>query len=522
MSLSIPLRYFLPETRFAVRVTPSTTVEVRPATVLVAGDLLGVLVPSNATVEAALSRGTQHAADEETRVRRSIADQEEERAVDGESGATEAVRPGYVPLPPGTTIEVEPAGSYVVPRLEVKVTSTVRAARRFRCVTTIKENFLEEIVVSVGLSDDGLIETVNTESSRDLSPIIDLASKVFSLVLLPFSGIAGMLHVTSATPPTGGSATGSEEEAANAGPLEKQWGAKNPELQKVMEAIEARISGLLETISDSATTTKDTIEVGEVLAVLYRELAALDRVRREWIAGHVRTGQPEVWEFTSDELVFGNVRPGREFPATLSADLQYSDAVRQLADRHGVLLVLSGSAADKPVTTPGGERDREDEILFRRPRPSAIAMYRREKDEPGAAWTLQPETIQRLDVVDSWSHVDSLSLKGEFWHKHAFKMDLHPDRSIKTYGLTSKTSLGPLASSVGGLVSAGRAAYDEVSKLPSDEEQELSRAKLKLDLLTASDGYSKLSATHQRNAELAELEQRVKIAELRTKPGARP
>lgn len=383
-------------------------------------------------------------------------------------------------------------GSQLEKVLDVGLSSRVRPDRFARCVTTIEESLLEKVSLSVSLDEGGLIDTLGTESGRDVSPVIDLASKVISLgaALAPFV-VLGVQH---------------PEPPSIQPSLEDQWEAAHPRSGAALTRLAAQIDtylGVLETSKMSA----EIIAAGEALTVLHRELAAVDRMRRDWIAAQAHALDPQSWTLQTTDLLRLH-EP--ELLDELPANQQTPKGADELA-RQGILLALVDLERRQPPENRPN-LDRTDEILFRRARPVTLGVYRRESESDG--WTLDPAFTRDLDVVDAHSSLDEISLQGPWMRTRKIQLDFYPDRSVKTYGVTSETTVAGAVTAVGGLLEA-------VKELPGvgakKAQRELDDAKIKRDLLQTSSEYAQLSATHDRAAELAELEQRVKLAELTDK-----
>ncbi|GAA0808024.1 hypothetical protein [Spirilliplanes yamanashiensis] len=229
------------------------------------------------------------------------------------------------------------------------------------------------------------------------------------------------------------------------------------------------------------SSAADVVASGEALRALRREAAAVDRLRREWIAQHAGVGDPAGVELAVEDLVTLKKKAG-ELPRRMGPDaVNVPAAWADVADRYGAFVAVADPVRnwDKPQT-PALETT--DGIVMRRPRPVRVGVYQRSEGEDGAeVWELRADAVT-LDVVDDYSYYDVISLDGRWWHDRKVQLTMYPDQSIKTWAVTSSSMAGAIATSVGTLVDAAGAAQ--------------------------------LSATHERAAELAELEQRVKLAEL--------
>lgn len=247
---------------------------------------------------------------------------------------------------------------------------------------------------------------------------------------------------------------------------------------------------------------------------MQRELAALDRMRREWIAGKAKSLPSQTWTISAENLV--NLTDWEDhLPDVLPVDTDIPTELDDLAAAN-VLPVLSAKNRPLAKTDPPARGTyNEDSIVFRRPRSAVFGVYQRESAI--APWKRVRHLTADLDVVDSYSPQDKVSFDGNWLHNRKIDLAFHPDGSIKTYGVTAASTLSGIATAAGSALDAVGAAHKERTSKPDATEQALADAKIKLDLLKTSSEYAQLSAVHERAAELAELEQRVKLAELQRK-----
>lgn len=103
-------------------------------------------------------------------------------------------------------------------------------------------------------------------------------------------------------------------------------------------------------------STNEIVTVGQVLDIVNRELAAADRMRREWIAGQGRAIRSNTVDLTIDDLV-----PLETCPPELPAHLSTPPGIAAtLASDYGVLV-----ARVEPPPSPSGSV------------PATVAVYRR-------------------------------------------------------------------------------------------------------------------------------------------------
>lgn len=210
--------------------------------------------------------------------------------------------------------------------------------------------------------------------------------------------------------------------------------------------------------------------IGAALEVVHRELAAADRMRREWVAGQgydVRTG---TWDLTVDDLL-----PVEGTPRTLPAGTALpSELAESLALEFGVLVALSTSASDGPGGT------------------STVAVYRRPPvDLPDGA---------RPAADDVWRRDDVLS--------HLLLADAGGQAAAAVASLPAQRSTDAVWSAPGHELIGGR---------PDAVIAAVETARTQLELLQGSDEYARLAATHRRAEELVALEHEARLTDGRTR-----
>lgn len=126
-------------------------------------------------------------------------------------------------------------------------------------------------------------------------------------------------------------------------------------------------------------STSEIVTVGQVLDIVNRELAAADRMRREWIAGQGRAIRANTVDLTIDDLV-----PLETCPAQLPATLATPPGIAAtLARDYGVLV-----ARVEPPPSPGGSV------------PATVAVYRRAPRElPDVGATADEQEWIRDDAL---------------------------------------------------------------------------------------------------------------------------
>lgn len=410
-------------------------------------------------------------------------------------------------------VAFDTVGGHLEPRVELQVRPGVVPDRTARCCTNLDGAVLESASLGVHLNRDGLIEAVG--------------SHVFAQP----AGAGGPVTRTSAgTPPPS-----PESAAAEAADLAHRAAWTRPgSLRAAFDRTHPRTAALIADLSARAEQFLAGMRMGDgpaevetfgsALAVVERELAAADRMRREWIAAQgfdVRSGRWDV-DLTAATLVT------EPLPERLPADTAVVSGVAQvLARDYGVLIALVDPERSDRAPLSGKGLQQIDEILVRQPRPVTLAVYRRPAagvDEPGVAapvndreWVRDDDLTMHLDAVDVHSPVDTLGPEGHLGGDRALHLSFHPAGSVRAFGVSSAAVVAGSAMSR----FPGEAAAPEAPGVPTRSavtSAALEAARLQLALLQASDEFTRLAATHAHGGEMATLEQDARFAALRTRP----
>jgi hypothetical protein len=210
----------------------------------------------------------------------------------------------------------------------------------------------------------------------------------------------------------------------------------------------------------------EVVTIGRALEVVHRELAAADRMRREWVAGQGYDVAASTWDLGADDVL-----PVEGTPRTLPASVSLpSETAEALAREYGVLVAFTGGDADGGVGA------------------SAVAVYRR----PPAA--LPDDAAPLADGV--WRRDDALS--------HLQLVDT------------------PVGSSAVPAPRSGDDRWAATGHAPAVQGPQaaltaVELARTQLELLQGSDEYARLAATHHRAEELAALEHEARLADGRTR-----
>jgi hypothetical protein len=357
---------------------------------------------------------------------------------------------------PGVTMLASESDVRVAP--EVVGDSTARQS------LTLDAGLLEKISLTISLDDRGVIQSINTESGRDISPVLNLAGRVISLAL-----------------PTA--------EIAAAG-LEDQWDGTHPALADLRTRLSQQSSTLLARMVEGGANEETIARAGAALEKVQFQLASISALRRHWIESQVGITATNRATLTVADLP-SHSEP--EPPRTLPTGLSLTPASQALADAAGVLVLLLDP--DREAVEPSLPDPRQDFLTLRRTRAAAIAVYLLSTNELGVSeWALVPESVAQLDIVDRHSPLDSLSLDGAWLRSKKFELAFHPDMSLKTFGFSTTPAASAIATATGDALEAIGAAREKASGQASEDEQRLKRLKTKVDLLKTADEFELLSA----------------------------
>ncbi|KRF24378.1 hypothetical protein [Phycicoccus sp. Soil803] len=374
------------------------------------------------------------------------------------------------------------SGSFLEPHVAVTLVPTVAPDRDRRQTLQIREGLLENVSIEVDLDDNGVIQGINGQTSSSMSAVISLASKAVSLATM----VLWIKRPAS---------------------LEEEWEASHSGLALCRKQLALKVEGLLKAVADPETPPGDTAMMGTALTTCQSQLAAISEARRAWIAARA-SSTPEAaasWVLTPRQLL--RVRGG--LAESLNAPEIPADQEDSARD-FGVILALHDPARDKFETPP--DADQEDALIIRVARPATVGVYTRDTDN---LWVLDRSSVVHLDIVDEFSHYQSISVDQRGWRSRNFKLAFHSDQSVKTFGVGSESALGTIGPALGELIDATSSARKTFAERSTSEQVELERAQTQLDLLKTANEYEVLSATREQAAELAALEQRHKLAELR-------
>lgn len=375
-----------------------------------------------------------------------------------------------------------PGASRLATTRDVVLSVTTVEDQNERKTLGIDAGLLEKIDLTVSLDDRGFIQSVNSESSRDVSPIISLLGKAVTLAA------AILVDLPDETQTT----------------LEENWAAAHPLLNSSLIALIAKSEALLTRVADPTLEPGATVEAAAALDVVQTQLGLISQMRRSWIAAQASVVGMVSRRFSPAAL---HLVEEPDLPESLPAGTTFANPqMAEMAATFGVSLAIVDPMREPPQDEEAD--DLVDLLALRRSRPVAVGVYLRGVDR---AWSLEPASVRRLDVVDEYSTTDYLRLDGSWLRAKTFELTYHPDMSLKSFGFGSTSSVSAIATSTEGAVDAIVAAKASMESRKTDDQRALESAKTQLELLQAANDFEVLSATRTRAAELALLEQQRKF-----------
>jgi hypothetical protein len=216
--------------------------------------------------------------------------------------------------------------------------------------------------------------------------------------------------------------------------------------------------------------SSQVVTFGQALEVVHRELAAADRARRECVSRQGRDVRTAELDVTGNDMI--SISGPRQ---TLTADIEIpSGRAQDLAREFGLLLALVSDDAD-----PGNGRGRADT--------ASVAVYRRRP----ARW---PDHMAPDPTLD-WVRDDALS-----------RLRL-ADASEPTSDIPQQRVSAEMERMMTPLLGRPFSPDPEL-------EAAVRAARTQLDLLDASDEYSRLASTQYRAEEIAALQHQMRLAYL--------
>ncbi|MBP7003566.1 hypothetical protein [Amaricoccus sp.] len=380
-------------------------------------------------------------------------------------------------------------GSRLEEVVDVDLTHAAVADQTCRRLLQLDAGFLEKLDLTVTLDDRGFITAINSESGRDIAPVLSLVGKVISAVATV--AMLGLRKTATTTGPT----------------LEKQWEKQHPKLAAQLAALLAQVERLLGELGDPKASPGALRATARALDAVQSQVASIVEVRRAWIAAQAVEVATAVVRLRPFELlpVKGPDLPDL-LPGTLPPQAPLGHA-RLVNDFGCALAIVDRDRAAKPQASDGSVPD-VDRLYVRRSRPARVGVY----VKGAKGWALEPDSALALDVVDRFSGTDEIPLDGSWLRTRSVELAWHPDMSLKTYGAKTVSSAGAVSASLGEALDAAAAAYKTVKEKPSAAAEALAKKKAEVDRLKTETEFEVLAAARQRAPAVAVAEQLRKLA----------
>jgi hypothetical protein len=252
------------------------------------------------------------------------------------------------------------------------------------------------------------------------------------------------------------------------GSLRRAFDRANPRTAALIADLSARSEQYLAGLRMGEEPSQ-VVTFGQALEIVHRELATADRTRREWISRQGQTLRTADFDLVSADMI---TIVGAQ--ASLPADTELpTETAERLARDFGILVAL--------VTddTPSPGRARAER--------AAVAVYRRRPErwtgqEPGGsdlAW-VRDEALSKLRLADAGDAAGDVP---------------HPRAAPETDRMVAAQLGRPLTQD-------------------PQLEAAVRAARTQLDLLDASDEYSRIASTQYRAEEIAALQHQMRLAYL--------
>lgn len=250
------------------------------------------------------------------------------------------------------------------------------------------------------------------------------------------------------------------------GSLRKAFDRTHPRMAALIADLAARSEQYLAGLR-MGEESEQVVTFGQALEVVHRELAGADRTRREWVSRQGREVRHAEWDLTGKDVV-----SLREPSETLPGDLTIpAGRATEMARDYGLLVAIWTDRADD--TQHGGSEA------------AGIGVYRRLPESlpdhpapaPDRVW-VKDEGLSKLRLADVADPVAELPhQRGSHQPEPPATVPhpAHPDPAL---------------------------------------EAAVRAARTQLELLDASDEYSRLASTHYRDAEIAALQHEMRLAYL--------
>jgi len=258
------------------------------------------------------------------------------------------------------------------------------------------------------------------------------------------------------------------------GSLRRAFDREHPRTAALISDLSARSEQYLAGLRMGEEPSQ-VVTFGQALEIIHRELAAADRTRREWVSRQTREVRNAEWDLSGADMI-----TCRGPQATLPGDTEIpAGRAQELAREFGLLLALVSEEA--PTAASGSTKARA------RTESAVVAVYRRRPER----WTGQETPV---GPEPEWVRDDALSRL----------------RLADAGDAAAEVPMQRGASGAERIVAAfpGRMSTDPAV------ESAARAARTQLDLLDASDEYSRIASTQYRAEEIAALQHQLRLAYL--------
>ena len=300
------------------------------------------------------------------------------------------------------------AGNFLADAVEISVSTRVVADTTSRQALHVRSGLWDKLSLTTALDDQGFLTSINSQSTRDFTPVISFVGKAVPLA------VASVVTVL---------------ESPMTMSLEDQWAQTNANLARHHHALQVQVGSLLDQITRPQPPSA-IVEIGKALEALESQLASISETRRSWVAAQAQEVGSGSLDLTPMELV---AVPGSELPRELARPA-VPPSMRELVEDYGALVALCDPL--RPAEQVQQHSDSlGDRLVLRRSRPAKVGTY---LGNGSGTWTLQTEQVLEIDIVDRWSHTDYLSLQGSWLSPQNFALASHAEPAQKAIGLPAE------------------------------------------------------------------------------------
>ena len=344
--------------------------------------------------------------------------------------------------------------SWLEPVVDVSVVPELVADADHARILEVEHSIGETLSLDITLDEQGVVTAVNSSSSVDFTPIIDLVGKAVGIAA---TAAAGGIPVAAFAKETGTEAPKS---------LEQQWQETHSALAGHLEALNAQSARLLKTLSDEKSPIGEIIEASKALETVQAQMAAIIEVRRLWIAAKETVENVKVRLAPDDLCLIG----GAGMPDQMSdAEVHIPAEQKKLAKEIGCLIAVHDPK--RPEVIRSSRTTTQPGILITLvPRQVRIAVYLHETD----GWKPDAESVRMLNLVDHRSKEREIELS-----RRSIAFSLHRDGTFKTFSLKKASMLSGAAKSIIGAADTLQAERGKIAKANAEAAKQAAAEKAK-------------------------------------------